>query len=108
MKTDTIAEIGIDEHRHLYLRPAASAFPSVCRLCAEVYWEPENQRIHCQKRREWTYMECFQHLMHCAMLQSYDLRITPRTVWTNVPAQLKAEMQCWCGSRRTGDVLCYS
>lgn len=107
MKTDYIAEIGIDEQKRLYLRPSSTAFPSVCRLCAEVYWEPTSHHIHCRKRREWTYMECFQHIMHCAMLQSYELQITPHTVWTNVPANLSAEMKCWCDSR-TADVACYT
>jgi len=107
MKMDSIAEIGIDEQNCLYLRPSSAAFPCVCRLQAEVYWEPASHHVHCQKQCEWTYMECFQHIMHCAMLQSYDLQLTPRTVWTNVPARLAEEIKDWCGSR-TAQVACFT
>ena len=99
MNTDSIAEIGIDDKKRVYLRPGTAAFGNVCGLCMEVDWDPVTHRLTCQKQFERSYLECFEHLMHCALLRSCDLNLTTYTVWVNVPDGLRKEMKSWCKDR---------
>src|SRR4051812_45591496 len=95
MTTDSIAEVGIDEQERLYIRPDTATFPFIYREAVEVHWEPNRHHLHSPKPREWTYLQCFQHIISAAALQSYELRITPSTAWNNSPAELSAEIRRW-------------
>ena len=99
MNADFITEVGIDEQERLYVRPSIATFPYIYREAVEVHWEPVRHHLHSPKPREWTYLQWFQHIIGAAALQSYDLRLTPSTTWTNIPSELSAEMQRWCSSR---------
>ena len=104
MTTDSIAEVGIDEQERLYIRPSTATFPYIYREAVEVHWEPNRHHLHSPKPREWTYMQWFQHIIGAAALQSFDLRITDSTVWTNIPDSLRAEMQTWFFSQHPSEL----
>ena len=99
MTTDSIAEVGIDEQQRLYVRPSTATFPYIYREAVDVHWEPKRHYLHSPVPRDWTYLQWFQHIIGAAALQSYDLRLTPSTVWSSTPAQLSTEIQQWYSSR---------
>jgi hypothetical protein len=99
LEIDSIAEVGIDEQERIYVRPSVATFPFIYREAIEVHWEPVRHYLYSPKPREWTYLKWFQHVIHAAALQSSDLRLTPSTVWTNVPEELRAEIQGWFSSQ---------
>lgn len=100
MKTDSIAEVGIDHLNQLYVRPSTATFPYIYREAIEVHWDPNGQFLYSPKPREWTYLRWFQQVIRAAELQDYDLRLTLSTTWRNVPPELIADIQRW-GSSRT-------
>jgi hypothetical protein len=93
MTTDLIAEVGIDEQGRLYLRPCSASFPYIYREAVEVHWDPDRRHLYSPRPREWTYPQWFRHIVEAAALQSCDLRLTPATAWTNVPPDVRAEME---------------
>ena len=99
MTTDSIAEVGIDEQQRIYVRPSTATFPYIYREAVDVHWEAKRHYLHSTQPREWTYLQWFQHIIGAAALQSYDLRLTSATTWSDVPAQLRTEIQQWFSSR---------
>ncbi len=95
MTIDSIAEVGIDELDRLYIRPNTAKFPFIYREAVEVHWDDTRQCLYSPKPRDWSYLEWFQHLLDAAALQSTILRLTPKTLWSNISVELKDEMQLW-------------
>ena len=101
MDVDTIAEVGIDGDMRLFVRPATARFPYIYREAMEVHWDAARSRLHSPKPREWTYLRWFQQIVAAAAEQSTDLRLAPSTAWTNVPEDLRAEIEHWSASAAT-------
>ena len=99
MDADVIAEVGIDDERRIFVRPETAAFPYMYREAMDVHWDPAHRRLHSPVPREWTYLRWFQQILAAAAEQSYELRLTPTTTWTNVPSDLRAEIEHWRASR---------
>ena len=99
MTTDFIAEVGIDEKRQLFARPSTATFPYIYREAVDIHWEPKRRYLHATKPRDWSYLECFQHIIGAAALQSCDLRLAPSTVWSSIPADLRTQIEQWFYSR---------
>ena len=98
MATDDIAEIGIDDEQRLFVRPATATFPHIYREALDVHWDAARRHLHSPMPREWTHLQWFQHIIGAAAIHSHDLRITPATLWTNIPAGLRDEIDTWVAS----------
>jgi hypothetical protein len=94
MAQENIAEVGIDEAGRLYVRPTSTSFDYIYRAAMEVNWDAATRRLFSPKPREWPYVDWFKQIM-AAAADEYGtaLRVTPHTGWTNVPADLRAEIE---------------
>lgn len=94
MSEDTIAEVGIDDEGRLYVRPSAMSFEYIYRAAMEVNWDDAKRRLSSPKPREWSYVDWFKQIVSAA-LDEYGarLKLTAETVWSNVPAPLRDELQ---------------
>jgi hypothetical protein len=95
MTTDSIAEVGIDEQERLYIRPSTATFPFIYREAVEVHWDPIERFLFSPPPRDWTYLHWFQHIIDTAGI----LFLTPVTIWTNVPDEMRVAMQDWFATR---------
>lgn len=91
MKEEAVSEVGIDERGSLYLRPSNTSFEYIYRAGKEVHWDPERRLLHSPKPREWSYVRWFEQII-AAAVEEYGVRLmlTPSTVWSNVPTDLRA------------------
>jgi len=103
MESDWIAEVGIDERKRLYLRPATATFLYIHREACGVHWDPTRHHLHSQKPGVWPYLRWFEHLISAAASQSWKLHLTASTTWVNIPADLRNLMQNWVVSRTSKD-----
>lgn len=99
MTADFIAEIGIDDQERLFVRPSTAQFPFIYREAVEVHWDSTRKCLYSPKPREWSYLQWFQHILSAAALQSFQLQLTPRTVWSNIEDELKEEIQRWFSTK---------
>ena len=105
MKTDSIAEVGIDEEERLYLRPATATFAQIYREAREVHWDAATGRLYSPKPREWSYARWFQQIIETAEAYGQPLRLTPATVWVKIPDDVRAEAEQIMSSRvATGEL----
>lgn len=95
MDTDAIAEVGIDGEKRLFIRPTKATFPLIYREAVEVHWDPVGRFLYSPCPREWTYLHWFQHMIDTAGI----LQLTPATLWTNVPEDMRIAMQHWFSIR---------
>jgi hypothetical protein len=94
MKTDVIAEVGIDAAGRLYIKPATQKFSMIWREGAEVHWDEKAQFLFSPKPREWSYAAWYRHIIWVAQGDGNGvlLSLTPATRWTNVPAELRQQL----------------
>ncbi len=93
MPEDTIAEVGIDNVGRLYVRPSTISFDHIWRAAMEVNWDPSERRLFGSKPREWSYADWFGQML-AAAADEYGarLRLTSKTVWSNVPDPIRLEI----------------
>ena len=98
MREDTIAEVGIDGNGRLYVQPTSTSFDHIYRAAMEVGWDMSKRRLFSPKPREWTYLDWFKQIV-AAATDEYGtrLRLTPDTVWSDVPPALRAEIASLSG-----------
>lgn len=94
MAQDNIAEVGIDEAGRLYVRPTSTSFENIHRAAIEVNWDAATRRLFSPKPRERTYLDWFKQVTEAAA-DEYGtvLKVTSDTGWTDVPADLRAEIE---------------
>ena len=56
MTIDTIAEVGIDEKRQLFVRPSTARFPYIYREALDIHWEPKHCYLFATEPRDWSYL----------------------------------------------------
>jgi hypothetical protein len=103
MKTDSIAEIGIDEDRKLYVTARNETFPLIWRALMEVDWDARRQRLYWARPRgflqapfgrgplpELSYLDQYVRIV-TAVEEEYGvrLRLVPDTRWINIDPRLK-------------------
>lgn len=94
MDQDSIAEVGIDELGRLYVRPMSTSFDYVYRARMDVNWDAATCRLLSPKPRQWTYLDWFKQIIAAAAGEYRTaLRLTPDTRWTDVPADLRTEIE---------------
>ena len=94
MRTGAIAEVGIDDQRRVFVRPAAGDFEYVYRVAMEVYWDRATRRLsHPRPPRTWTPVQWFQQIIG-AVADEYgvQLKLTDDTLWSNVPVDVQAQI----------------
>ncbi|HVZ53300.1 MAG TPA: hypothetical protein VG986_15145 [Pseudolabrys sp.] len=99
MSEDTIAEVGIDESGRLFLRPTSISFDFIYRAAMEVNWDGTKRRLFAPEPGEWDYIDWFKQIVAAAANEyGITLKITVETIWTNVPAPIKAEIEVCLGT----------
>jgi hypothetical protein len=93
MREDSIAVVGIDEQERLYVQPSSMSFDHIYRAAMEVNWDASQRRLFSPRPRQWTHLQWFKQIV-AAAAEEYGtrLRLTPDTIWSNVPAPLQAEI----------------
>jgi hypothetical protein len=93
MKTDQIAEIGIDEQERLYIKPSTARFDFIYRTATEVHWDASGLFLFSPKPRAWTYLDWYLHIVHVVNIDcGYQLKLSDVTIWTNISKELKQEI----------------
>lgn len=98
MRIEQIAEIAIDDAGRLCVTPSSASFRYIWREAMEVHWEPQGGFLYSPKPREWTYSDWFRQIAAAAREQGYPLQLSDSTVWRNIPASLKEEIQALPGT----------
>jgi|ThiBiot_500_plan_2_1041550.scaffolds.fasta_scaffold89044_1 hypothetical protein len=94
MVDDQIAEIGIDPDGQLYVRPKISTFPHIYRAAMKVGWDPLRGVLFSPKPSEWSYRDWFRPII-TAVASEYGvrLRVGPGTIWSNIPVELRKQIE---------------
>ncbi len=94
MQIEAIAEVGIDDERRVFIRPASGDFEHIYRAAMEVYWDRATERLSHPAPRGWTALQWFRQII-AAMADEYgvQLRPTDKTIWSNVSADLRADIE---------------
>lgn len=93
MTTDSILEIGIDDKERLYIKPEKQRFTLIYRTATEVHWDDKGHFLYSPKPRDWTYLEWFRHITSVTETEcNCKLIITEQTIWTNIPDELKNQI----------------
>jgi hypothetical protein len=93
MTEDSIAQIEIDAAGRLLLLPQSASFPSIYREAMEVGWDRDRRALFGPKPTEWSYTRWFEQLVAATSEQGVRLLLTPSTKWTNVPPEVRAEIE---------------
>jgi len=94
MQIQAIAEVGIDDERRVFVRPVEGNFEQIYRAAMEVYWDRVTGRLSHPTRRNWSPLQWYRQII-AAMADEYGvhLQLTEKTVWSNVPSDLRAEIE---------------
>ena len=63
----------------------------IYREAVEVHWNGEDRYLYSPKPRDWSYFDWFRHILTTAG----DLKLDENTRWTNIPKQLRIEVETW-------------
>lgn len=90
---DEIVEVGIDKNGRLIIRPKRERFSLIYRTTTEVHWDEKDLFLYSPKPREWSYFDCYRHIIDVADKEcSSKLILTHRTIWTNIENDLKKQI----------------
>lgn len=96
MEPDKIAKITIDSEGRLQIFPTSNTYPMIYREAVEVHWDSDGRFLYSPKPREWTYLHWFKHIIDVAG----GLALSPDTIWTNVPDELRRGAEAWMNDRK--------
>jgi hypothetical protein len=86
MKEVALSRIEIDGKGWLRLYPVDASYDYIYRSAADVHWDKEGKFLHSEEPREWSYFQCFEHIVASVASEYGDqLKITEKTQWHNVP-----------------------
>jgi hypothetical protein len=93
MRSDEIEAVGIDDNGSLWIKPADCSFPFIYRAGMGVYWDDERRCLYASKPRELSYCKWFRQIKEAARREyRTELKIVPRTTWSNVEANLRQDI----------------
>ena len=93
---DAILQVEIDAAGRLLVTPESARFPYIYREAMEVHWDDTGGFLFAPKPREWSYLDWFRQILDAAKTQGSELRVSKRTRWINVPADVAAGMRANC------------
>ena len=90
---DTISEIGIDNQKRLYIKPKEEKFALIYRTATEVHWAHKGNFLYSPKPKDWTYLDWYRQIIGVVETEcNCKLLLTDKTIWVNVPTDLKAQI----------------
>lgn len=95
MRETAIAEIGMDDEDRVFVRPAEGDFEHIYRAAMGVCWDgPARRFSHPQPPKDWTPFQWFQQII-AAVADEYGvlLKLTPQTIWADVPTELRSAIE---------------
>ena len=106
MELERIQEIAIDASGRLLVRPAKTVFEAIFRTASGVHWDAESASLHAPRPDEWGYLRWFEQIS-CAAASEYGIRleVTPETLWSNVPDDVRREIEEYSSSTQLEDAL---
>jgi hypothetical protein len=92
-----IDEIGVDARHELFVRPALAApqdFRFIWRDASGIRWDPDLRALRAAEPNRWELFALFKQMV-AAVRNEYrtTLTVTPHTVWSNVPMDLKTAVE---------------
>lgn len=94
MKQAAITEVSIDAKTRLCIRPKGGDFTFVYRAGMEVGWDEANRVLFGGVPREWSYQRWFEQILAAAEGEcGVRLKLTPSTVWTDVPPEVRSMIE---------------
>ncbi len=91
MKLDPIINVEIDNIGRLLIYPSTHNYSMVYREGVEVQWDGMGKYLYSPVPRSWSYFDWFRHVFTTAK----DLKLVEATRWTNIPEQLRIEVEAW-------------
>ena len=92
-----ITEIRIDSSGRLLIHPALDAgqtFEFIYRAAVGVNWEPESNSLVAPPPKEWSYLDWYENVLPAVASEYRDqLILTSKTRWTNIPADLRSQIE---------------
>ena len=93
MTEDHIVSVEIDGDGKLCVTPAKEDFALIYRAAMEVGWDRIRRCLVSPQPREWTYPMWFRQILAAAADEyGVRLRLTPETLWTHIPDEVRLEM----------------
>lgn len=93
MTTDNIIEVGIDEKERIYIKPETKNFEFIWRDASEVGWDDKEKVLYSPKPKDLTYFDWFRQIIMATKGEyGCQLVITDKTLWTNIPNELKDQI----------------
>ena len=94
MQAEVIAEGGIDQAGNVFVRPANCDFEHVYRAGMAIYWDRSTRALSSLAPAGSSPAQWFRQIIE-AVASEYGVRLhlTDRTVWSNLPADVRAEIE---------------
>ncbi len=90
---DEIKEVGIDNKERLFIKPKRERFTLVYRTATEVHWDENELFLYSPKPRDWSYFDWYKQIIDVIDKEcNCMLILTSRTIWTNIPDELKKQI----------------
>jgi hypothetical protein len=94
LATIQITDIGVEEAGRIYVVPAEGDFAFIHRAAMGVSWDAERRRLLGSPPKEWSHGQWFEQIVTAVESEYRDsLRVASSTRWTNIPEQLRQEIQ---------------
>jgi hypothetical protein len=91
---EQIAEIGIEDSGSLFVTPAAHIFSQIHLAAMQVSWDGAKSRLVSPPPEQWPYPRWFEQIVGAVALEyKVLLRIGPSTIWSDVPADVRAAIE---------------
>lgn len=88
-----IEEIGLDDQGYLFVRPLAATadeFAYIWRAAMGIRWNTRRRVLHGYEPARWVAIDLYRQII-AAVGGEYgvQLQVTPRTVWSGIPADMR-------------------
>ena len=90
---DNIIEIGIDEKIGIYVKPETVKFPFIWRSASSIHWDDKEHILCTTNQSGWTHLQWYKQIIGAVLDEyGYELILTDKTIWTNIPDNLKLDI----------------
>lgn len=94
MRTQAIAEVGVDDKQRVFVRPSSGDFEHIYRAGMEIYWDRATGRLSHPAPKEWSPLQWFQQIV-AVIAGEYGVRLelTDTTIWSNVAPEVRSQIE---------------
>lgn len=94
-----IEEIGLDDQGYLFVRPltaAADEFAYIYRAAMGIRWNTQLRALHAYEPARWAATDLYKQIF-AAVRSEYgvQLKVTPGTLWSRIPADVRNSIQAF-------------